>query len=355
MSRIKSFVAKSIGTLSLTLALVASNFAGAATAIADDTAYTLTTVERGTLLTKAQAKASIYYPEWASIDFTSDYGSATFVKFVVESGAYVEKGQVIAEIRTEVDDIAMEELNLQLKRAQEDYEEFLTQMESALQAAEAAVGAALSENEKKVAELELEKQRTEYMKRKVSAETGVLALEKRKQIYEAAEETTEVVAPVSGVIGWLNRYRNGDTIWDGASLGGIYDTSKTLFTVKDMTGVFRYGMSVTLKDSQGNEHVGEVISCSSDSISQYLLQETAYIRIENPDPMLSYTAAYETIRMENVLLVSASAVKTDAGGTYVLTLSDGRPMKQYFVSAKIVNGTCYVLSGLTEGMQVIIN
>lgn len=353
MSRIKK-AGKTIGALLLTAILLTLDCSGAVMAIADDTAYTLTTVERGTLLTKAQAKASVYYPEWTSIEFSSDYGSATFVKFLVESGDYVEEGQVIAEVQTKIDEIEMEELKLKLTRAEEDYEEFIAQMESALQAAEAAVAAA-SGTEKKIAELKLEKQQMEYAGRKASAEANVQALAQRKEIYEKAEETTQIVAPIAGVIGWLNRYRSGDTIWDGSSVGGIYDTSKMLFTVKDMTGVLRYGMTVTLKDSKGNEHIGEVISCNSDSISSHLLAETAYIRIEDPDPKQSYTAAYETIRMENVLLVNASAVKTDAGGTYVLMLSEGRPVKQYFISAKIVNGTCYILSGLTEGMQVIIN
>ncbi|MBQ9120450.1 MAG: hypothetical protein IJY09_10450 [Lachnospiraceae bacterium] len=352
MSRIKTIV-KGMGTLALALVVSVSGSTGAL-AIADDTAYTTATVTRGTLLTQAQAKASVYYPEHTTVKFSSDYGSATFVKFTVAGGEYVEAGQVIAEVHVEVDDIAYEELKLRLERAEEDYQEFLTQMETTLQAAEDKVAAATG-NEKRIAELELEKKQKEYEERKQSVESNVNSLIWQKEVYETAEQVTEVVAPVSGVVGWLNRYRSGDILYNGSSLGGIYDSDKMLFTITDMTGVLRYGMKVVLKDSMGGEHKGTIVSCNSNAVSSQLRQETAYIQIEDPNPALGYTAAYETIRMEGVLLVPDSARNKDTNGTYVYVLENGRPSKQYIVEAKTVNGQCYVLNGLTEGMQVIIN
>ncbi len=353
MLRIKRAL-KGMTAAALSGILLLSGATGTSTVIADDTSYTTATVTRGTLSAKAQAKTSVYYPEFTMIQFASDYGSATFVEYVVERGMVVEEGQVIAKIRTEVDDISMEELKLKLKRAEKKYAEFLEQMETALKDAEAAVSLAAG-NEKRLAKLRLEKQQLEYDKRLKAEEESIEALRERMQVYENAGLVTEITAPVSGTIGWLEQYRGGDTIWDKAVIGGIYDTDKMLFTVKDMTGVLRYGMKLTLEDGKGKQYEGIVVSTSSDLLNPGLVQEVAYIRAEGADPTQSYNAHYETIRMDDVLLVTASAVKTDTTGSYVMVLKDGKPSKQYFAAAKTINGQCYILSGLEEGTTVIIN
>ncbi len=353
MLRTKQAWIKSISAAVLSSALFVSGLSNPSLAIADDTSYVTATVERGTLSTKAQARASIFYPQSTAIIFESEYGSTTFVEYAVTRGMVVEEGQVIATIRTEVDEIAKEELQLQLKRAEEDYAEFLERMESSLQQAEDAVSNATGD-EKRIAELRLEKQRIEYDKRFASEESSIEALRKRMEVYETAGEVTEITAPVSGTVSWLERYREGDTIWDNATVGAIYNTDKMLFTIKDMTGVLRYGMKLMLLADNGIQYEGTVVSTASEALNPSLVQEVAYVRVENADPTLRYDATYETIHMDNVLLVPASAVKADTTGNYVLVLKDGRPSKQYFAAAKTINGQCYVLSGLEEGTTVII-
>lgn len=357
MSGIKKRAGRLVALAALTLSFLAAALAEAAPITAGETAYTTAEVTYGTLTARAQAKASPYNSEWEEIIFNSDYGSTTFVRYLVETGDYVEAGQPVAEIMTSVDEITVKEMELRLERAQGSYEEFLEQYEAQLEAAMNAVKES-SGTAKQIAELNQEKQIMELEKSRQTLEEGVAALEKQLEIYRTAMETTQVTAPVSGMVGWLNRYRSGDTIWDGSALGGIYSMEKVLFSVADTTGILRYGMKVELSDSAGNTYQGKIISCNNESLSKDLITAAAYIKTDEEIPlekMTSLTASYETIQMENVLIVDARAVKMDKNGSYVLELADGILVKRYFTVGRTVNGICYAADGLNDGMIVVIN
>lgn len=335
-------------------ALTVCLLAGTVPVSADDSRYKTTTVEYGTMSVEAQVSVSCEYTEHTPIRFEYEYGAPVFAGYLIERYDYVEKGQPIAEVATNVDEIAIEELKLKLQRAEEARDEFYKnmdeQLENAKKAAEGSAGA-----QKTIAKLRLEQLEMEFERSRKSADEGVDALKEQLAAYESASEVTQILAPASGMVGWLNRYKSGEILSDGIVLGEIYGYDNVMFYVTDMSGVLRYGMKVTFTDKTKKTYAGTVVSCPGKYLSGSFETETAYIRPNvMPEVWDGLQAAYETIHIENVLLVSESAVKNDKNGSYVVELKDGKLTKRYFTAGKTVKGVCHVIDGLTEGMTVVI-
>lgn len=335
-------------------ALAVCLLAGSAPVLADDSAYRTTTVERGTISVEAQANVSYEYTARTAIRYETDCGSAKFVRYLVERYDYVVQGQPIAEIETGVDEIAVKELELELQRAEEARDEFYKSMDERLESAENAVKESAG-TQKAIARLRLEELELELERSKASADEGVEALREQLAAYETAAVTTRILAPASGMVGWINRYITGDALYDNTVLGEIYGYEDILYYVPDAGGVLRYGMKVTLQDATKKTYPGTVVSCPGKYLSANFETEGAYIRLNRPpEAWNDMTAAYETIRIEDVLLVSAAAVKSDKDGSYVVELKDGKLAKRYFTAGKTVKDICYAVDGLTEGMTVVI-
>lgn len=334
--------------------LTACLLAGTTPVSADDSFYRTTTVEYGTMSVEAQMSVSCEYTQQTEIQFEYPCGVPVFMGYLVKRDDYVIKGQPIAEIEIRVDDIAVEELRLKLQRAEEArdayYENMEKQLENAKRAAEENTG-----TQKTLAGLRLEQLEMEFEKNRVTVDEGVEALQEELEAYESAAEVTQILAPESGMVGWLNYYKNGEILPNDTVLGGIYSRSNVMFYITDQSGVLRYGMKVTFTDKTKRTYAGTVVSCPGKYLSEGFETNTAYIRPDvMPEVWEDLQAAYETIHIENVLLVSESAVKSDKNGSYVVELEDGKLTKRYFTAGKTVKGVCYVIDGLTEGMTVVI-
>ena len=353
MSETKSCIKKACAVV-LSFSVFFSLNEPACQAIAEETAYSVQVAEKSTMQNSGKAKVSVYYPNSVNVMFESQYGYTQFIQFVALTGDYVEKGQPIAEIYTYVDEMEKIELDIKIARAQEELDDFESRMEDEIALLWKNVEKE-SGNKRVIAKLDYEKQKKQYESKLSNLKSQVSNLESRKRLLETAEKTTTIDAPIEGIVSWTAKRRWGDTIWSGSTIATINDTSNALFTVKDQTGVFRYGMKVKLQDVKGNEFEGSIISSNSSSLSQTLMNGQAYIYAEGADPLVSYEAVYSPVYMENAIVIQASAIKSDDNGRYVHVLENGRPTKKYIVVAKTLNGKSYVISGLNEGEKVVLN
>lgn len=123
--------------------------------------------------------------------------------------------------------------------------------------------------------------------------------------------------------------------------------------MRDPNSVMRYGMRVQLNESKDISYECKVVSCGSKYLSGNFETDKTYVKPIDPRSW-GFDATYENIRIDNILLVDAGAVKNDKNGSYVVELKDGKLSKCYFTIGKTINDLCYALDGLTEGMTVII-
>ena len=322
--------------------------------------FVTTKVERGTMSVTAQAEGSLQYFDWGTIYFDTGYESAAFVQFHVKIGDYVEKGDPVAEYRAQLNEIDVESAKLRLSRAKQEQTETHESCGARLASAERAVrestGTAL-----RIAELDLEKCRMETERSLRSIDERVAELEAEVEKYNREQEKLLLCAPMSGYIYFLEEREPGAQVWNGDRVGLMYGRQEQIFSVQDNSGIFCYGMHAQITEgSTIGEVSGKVVSCSSKYLSSAFQNRSAYIRADvegNTAFLTVYRASitYETLHLENVLMVNINAIKSDSGGSYVTELKDGRRIKHYFITGKRTKEYCHVIDGLAEGMVVLMN
>lgn len=337
------------------MVLLVSLLAGTVPVSADDTEYQTMTVTKGTMAVKSQMPAGFIYTGQVPVVFESECGSTTFISYLVNINDYVGKGDPIAQISTGVDEIALEETKLRIQRAEESRDRVFADMQEQHDVAKRAV-AESSGTQRRIAELRLEQLEMEQERNKRQVEEEVAVLQEQLAAYEEAIEVTQILAPVSGQVTWLNYFSHMDKIWDGTKIGEIACMDELMFAVKDTGSVLRYGMRVYITNGQGeNGFAATIVSSGSKYLSSSFNGERAILKPDSQSAdVWGFNMTYENIHIDNALLISTAAVRRDKNGSYVVELKDGKLIKRYFTVGKTVNDLCYAIDGLTEGMTVVV-
>lgn len=320
--------------------------------------YNTTTVKRDNLIIEVTAKVDPFFLNDTSITFDSPYGNATFVKYLVKQGDVVTEGQDIAEIKYSVDDIELAKLNIDLKKAEDNYKDYITRRDNELKELKEAVNNAADATAKQIAKLMLEKKTMQYAASDENNLANVEAIREKIANANVCKEITTIKAKNDGIIGWLQRRNANSSIHDGSYMGAILAMDEMYFALGDPNSIIRYGMKVKLIDEAGNEYAAHTVTCCSNVLSDEVKSKTAYFM---PDDDLSQvnmwnmTVKYETMHLENVIIIPSGAVKTDKRGSYVRELANGAVYKRYFTLGKTVKDKVYAADGLSEGMTIIVD
>ena len=324
--------------------------------------YQTTEVFIGDLNNEAQAVASVQYPNYKGVFFSLSNGEATFEGFLVNQGDYVEEGAPIAKVSTRINDIQVEELKLNLKRLEQNYSDYCYNKEQTLFYLMEDINKADQPIDIEKKTLIYEKNLLEYEQGKMSKEKEIAELREEVKDQEESSEAEFIYASSSGIIDGFSRIWTGTNLSDGEYLATIFDTSKVLLAVKNSGKILKYNMPVSILAKNKDktlELTGRVISFSSDILSTELISETAYIEINEDTTGFVWsnnnTVIYQPLTMKNVLLVSVNAVGVEGTKTYVTEYVDNQLYKRYFIAGRFNTRHYWVLDGLKEGMEVIID
>jgi RND family efflux transporter MFP subunit len=318
--------------------------------------YSNTTVlEYQDFTVTASTGVSVSYPIQTDITYSSEYGNAKFVEWLVLKGDEVEEGQPVMTISVPVDEIAVTELELKIERLKKEKESIESENAEAVKAKKAAIQAAKGD-EKTLLQNELDQlvltgeQQLSETKQQLSE-----AQEELEICYEARTQT-QILAPCDGTIYDLNDYRKDDVIAPDTTVGIIYNKSEVLYEFKDASSVMRYGESVTLSDMRKTEFSGVVVSCNALGLDESLISEAAILRsLDEIEEAKRYglEISYQVVDLEHVLVVPSSAMYTDTYGTYVIEVTEGGTRRRYFTPGKTANGKCLVVDGLEAGIELV--
>lgn len=327
--------------------------------------YDTTTVEYGDMVSSAQASAYVEYPYSQNVQCEVKSDSTQFVEYLVENWTYVTKGTPLVSIKTDVDEITLKDLNERLYLAQEAYDCLKAEYDGEFKAAQLRIDNAEGSGAREKYELMYDKLKSEAdyaLSQKMDEVDGLMG-----EICDANEAVTatSINASADGVVYFADRYLNGDIINYGDSIAAIYITDKIMLSAKDTSGIFEYGMKVTVTSGVTDSSMkpvtlhGEVVSADSTFLSDSLKSDTAYIKIDEDTAGLSFsrkvTITYDTFSLNNVLLIASDAVNSDSAGSYVYVLGSGGGLtKQYFLPGHTGNNMCYIVDGLTQGTVAVI-
>ena len=299
-------------------------------------------LERGSFSSHFTANGYFYYPRTYQVVNPISHGTTYFLEYQVELNQNVRRGDVIAAVRVQRDEVALRRNETKLLRLQERLAELIEQDEEGNKDA-------IEQRRKEITDVEEE-------------------LSLMRQDYA----TVRIVADHDGIVVQLASYKKESIIQEGSMVAIIAEEETCYVLVENRGQQLHYGNEVTVfyQNREGKEckAAGKVVNLSEKGTGSMLQSDYSYILVP-PDVASDMAAASQSMNgwnvraafrveaeaneMKDVVLVPRSAVQLRQGQTYVTYISEsGEPIAQSFIAGGYDNNYYWVVEGLTEGMEI---
>ncbi len=302
------------------------------------------TLEKGDFTGSFTGNGFFYYPRTYQVTVPITYGTIYFQEYQVESYQYVHKGDVIATVRVERDDVLLQRTQTRLNRLQERLNDLIQQ----------------------------------------NKEENADAIEaRREEIADVEEElasmnkdfgTQAIVADRDGIVVQLPTHLEEDILRKNDLMAVIAQEDNCYVIVENQGQVLHYGNEVTVsyqdRSGQAVSVPGKVANVSVEGVSKALVSEYAFIRVPGEvagemsalssnvfdwNSWMQFKVEASVREMKDVVLVPKDAVWSWRGKTYVVVADENGQMRaQSFVSGGYDYTYYWVAEGLTEGMVLCL-
>lgn len=272
-----------------------------------------TTVRRGDFITTATVAGEVVYPKQERIRYEFPYGYTFFMEAVGVDNPVKKSGDVLARIYVQINEIELTILERQLQRMEE------------------------------------------------RGDTGTTYEELKNTLTEMQEAIakTEIVLEEDGYLLEQDLPRFGSQITSYNIV--VADLKERLIQVPNDNMQFRYGQKVTVAakvNGVTESGTGTVISASPSTVSEELAGTTAFIRLDEECEHLyggaGISVTVETVHMEDVLLLDASATYVENGMQMVKIKDEYGLHAVDFSFGRKSTSTYWVIDGLEEGAEILI-
>lgn len=318
--------------------------------------YKTVAVECGEYVKSITGTASELYLVTAELSWDGD--NAYYQEIPVRRGQKVKEGDVLAIFNIDSSQVTLEDVKLQLTRAEEDYAEGSTNRQIDIANAQKSAEK-LEGYERELADLKIEKQQIEYEQYVYQSERNIARLKERLTELTKEMENTTLVAPFDGVIESVVAYNRGDKVTAGKVLITMYSTDLLVLKADSNVSNLRYNMDVDITISYRKEeksYTGKVIA-SPEILPDSVDSELAVIEVSEEIPAEELNGSIRfrcnTEEIQGALMVDRSAVKKENGKSYVYVLQDDTVQKRFVATGPYNNDKIVILDGLTEGQLLI--
>lgn len=305
--------------------------------------YTVGTVEKGHIGTYVSATGTINPVN--SVDVSTKI-SGLLKEVLVKENQHVEKGDVLAIIEDKSVTASVEDTKNKMENAWTHYERYQALYDQAA-----------------IAKETLDDARLAYLTAKTN--------------YEKAQgdyEDTIITSPITGtVIG--EPLKAGQTVSQGLSSQMIIVTVADekeleirLLVDETDIGSVKEGQKVqfTVDAYPDKTYTGRVSSISKgtkgsvDTTSTTVVYYTVKVAVDTNDmdgllPMMTARATIIGDEVDQALLVPLTAIRTDAKGSFVYVIENGKPTARYITTGITGDTEVEVKKGLHEGDQIVVS
>ena len=302
-----------------------------------------TTVMRGDFAADFTSSGVFYYPCTYRVTDPVSHGTVYFQSYEVTKYQPVKKGDVIATVRVEKDEVALKRSETKLKRLEERLDDLIRSGEK---------------------------------------DEDILAA-RREEIAGVKDEiasmnedfdTEAIVATHDGIVTELAEHQKEDLLRADELMAVIARQDNCYVIVENKGQLLNYGnkLTVTYESRNGGELSAEgvVANVSASALSGALASDYALLRVpeeavsemaaaaENDSEwniQMRFTVEGSARQMEDVLLVPKSAVTSQRGQNYVTVIDEnGQKKAVSFVAGGSDSRYYWVAEGLTEGMVLCL-
>lgn len=325
--------------------------------------YKVYTLEKGTFTEKALNQTlNRAYINVPTVKLDVEEGTVQLKEYA--SGSmfdYIEEGEPIAILQTEVDELPIEEAELKLTRLQERYQRAELKLAEDLEELRVDRTLIYNDYERFVIDVRCKQLQLDWEKAKRNFEREIANTTERLDVLKASRDATEVIAPVSGYVVYTNKYTPGTDLKNGAYICNILTSDEFYVQTTNQADQFTYGMNVKFRNVADLVD-GFVISAGSRALYGNLDTGKATFAVEFGEDMPASTKIQirslvmegNLKTIENVILVPRQAVTEDGDSYFVTVLKeDGSLLKTEFIPGGNNPEQYWVYEGLAEGMQIV--
>lgn len=299
-------------------------------------------IKTGSISGSFRGNGYLQYPLSSVAANPVKYGTVYFVEYTKNLYEHVDKGDVIATIRVEEDNIELQRNRVKLERLKER----LDDLEKEGAGANQKVITARREEIARVQEL-IDDMAADY-------------------------SATQIRADSAGIIVNMIDYDPEDILAEGAQLVEIANEDTCYIVLENKNQLLQYGGKVTVSynDRSGEARTADGMVANLSGVSRSLKTEYSYVLL-SPEVIGDMAAASvqqngwmtrntfqvdALIReMDGILLVPRDAVWETRGRTYVFVVEeDGSIVSRSFIAGGYNSSWYWVVDGLTEGMEICL-
>ena len=333
----------------------------------DSNQYVSKPVEMGSIKIQNEIEPTIYYPTYDVVSPAAELGTVTIKKMLVVYGQMVKKGQPVAEISTDIDEVYLKQQTLELARVKGEYSRLIQNQTKILKEQKQALEEITNKQDKKIASLEYEKAVLNYGILKRNQEKEISLVEKEIKKLEEIKNTTKLFSPRDGFVVSAATFNTGEKIDSTTGLAKIVDPNDICLSVSDRELNYVYNMDVNLtltnKDSgKTKKFKGKVLtslkifSGLESKISCFIKPDIKINQEEINDQRL--TGIVDICIMENVLVAPYEMVTFKEGSTSgysvasTYELVDGALKERKFFCGLYDSKYYQVIDGLDKGLNL---
>jgi len=284
-------------------------------------------------------------------------GGATMGEMLIEAGAAVEAGDVVATYYAPMSDLDITRTELALAQAIDDHEFELDQRNQIIEEYRLAAENASDPADARINELLAQKEELMLDKYVAGAEANIAALTAQRDAALASDQPKDVTAGLSGLVADTARIDAGMAI-NGKQLVGIFDPTSLLIRVDNSAGTLKYGMKVTLNLEGANKKSVSATVVSADNVLPGALHSgAAYVLPDETITDAGYNRASlytQTLSVKDVVIVDNDAIQYSNSKPYVRILTaDGVVHTRYVKIAMIGDNKSWVIRGVEPGDKLI--
>lgn len=331
--------------------------------------YQTVQVERGEYRKTVQVEVEPVYPVSMQL---APKKEVRFQNCYVEANDNVKAGDVLVSFASDADELELEEYKIRLTRAQEELTEGIANRQTAIQKAEEKLaehenwdpdekhsGPRMGVQQRKIAGLEIEKQKLLLEEFIYESQKKIRALEKKVSLLEEKVEGLKLTAPYDGIVKTVKSCREGEMILAGEVMVTLYSDEKMLLQIKDSLQGLRCFSEVTVEgyvENEKNSLRGKVVS-APNVLPAGVEQDFVLVELEEELNTIGKNSLcfFEKEQISKILLTDKRAVNHDDGGTYVYVLEDESLHKRYVVTGFSNSSQVWILDGLSEGQSLVLD
>ncbi len=311
-------------------------------------------VKNGELKEEKSFSASVVYPESAVI--CSQYNGVILEKIEVETGDKVKKGDLLVRIK-QVTEETIAEQEQAIAKNLEELNAGINNYNSQISSLEQSI-ASSSGLEQQIFQVEKQKVQRQIEYYKEDGDKVQQTMKDELEILKTLQGDLNIYAPYDCVVDTIGNVPEGTELTTTRELVTIHSEAESFVRVSEGSDL-KYNMPVVVESGLGeNKTVYEGRVISADNVLDDNFQSgAAYIKLnENvpADELNNLNVRADVKKLNNVLLVKSFAVSTQNDKSYVSIVEGNKIMKRPVIVGADDGSYVWIVRGLEEGQQVLI-